>query len=494
MLSLFVFPHAEILTQDAIMMVFPLNAREATKPQSKEIACVNNLSLKILEIQREGTTRIEATASGAYITGTLQATSSILGGTSSSNTDGQSNMPFRIDVDRSSYMMTVASNTWGLFWAGNGGARYGTNGNGGPGNIWGNSGNPNEFCFVGSDSTAWTVHGNTGNTWQGGRITCNEIYPDKYGTANGMAVPRYDNSFYVLQSQHWYGHTSSQTLYLGESGNTTIIRGPLQTASMSSSYGLGFTGGATNFLLYNNANENLLYMRDTSNGAMITTWETTKFRVNKDFVANSTATFLGDIYGKAVNNAHSALYRFGGIYFTWDSDSYGTNTQHSIRSTDGDTYGDHITLNSFGNVRINFDSNSNGTNYFRIGHATTHNGNVLLTIDESGNATFAGNVTAYSDERLKENIVNVDNALDKVCSMRGVYYNMIEDKTKSRRLGLVAQEVEKVLPEVVIEAKPEDDKDSILSVDYGNVVGLLVEAIKEQQEQIEELKKLVENK
>jgi hypothetical protein len=205
--------------------------------------------------------------------------------------------------------------------------------------------------------------------------------------------------------------------------------------------------------------------------------------VGTNIVANA------DIYGRSVNNAHSALYRFGGIYFTWDSDSYGTNTHHSIRSTDGDTYGDHITLNSFGNVRINFDSNGNGSNYFRIGHHTTGTSDVLLTIDEAGNATFAGNVTAYSDIRLKENIVNVDNALDKVCSMRGIYYNMIEDTTKSRRLGLVAQEVEKILPEVVIEAKPEDDKESVLSVDYGNIVALLIEGMKEQQEQINQLKK-----
>ena len=204
------------------------------------------------------------------------------------------------------------------------------------------------------------------------------------------------------------------------------------------------------------------------------------------------AYFEGNIYGKSVNAAHSALYKFGGIYFTWDSDSYGTNTHHSIRSTDGDSYGDHITLNSFGNVRINFDSNGNGTNYFRIGHHTTGTDGVLLTIDESGNATFAGNVTAYSDIRLKENIVNIDNALDKVCSMRGIYYNMIADTTKSRRLGLVAQEVEKVLPEVVIEAKPEDDKESVLSVDYGNIVALLIEGMKEQQIQIDKLEEQVE--
>ena len=211
-------------------------------------------------------------------------------------------------------------------------------------------------------------------------------------------------------------------------------------------------------------------------------------RITNNLFAN------GDIYGKSVNNAYSSIYRIGGVFFTWDSDTYGTNTHHCIRSTDGDAFGDHITLNSFGNVRINFDSNGNGTNYFRIGHHTTGTGGVLLTIDESGNATFAGNVTAYSDIKLKENIVNIDNALDKICSMRGIYYNMIEDTTKSRRIGLVAQEVEKVLPEVVIEANPEEDKENILSVDYGNIVALLIEGMKEQQKQIDELKEKLESK
>jgi hypothetical protein len=216
-----------------------------------------------------------------------------------------------------------------------------------------------------------------------------------------------------------------------------------------------------------------------------------------DITVAGTATFNSNIYGKSVNGQYSNLYRFGGLYLTWDSDSYGTNFQHSLTSSDGGSYGDHITLNSYGNVRINFDSNANGTNYFRIGAGSTGTGGVKLTLDESGNGTFAGNVTAYSDIRLKENIVDVDNALNKVCSLRGVYYNMIADETKSRRLGLVAQEVEKVLPEVVIEAHPEDDKDSVLSVDYGNIVALLIEGIKDQQKEIEymksEIKHLQEN-
>ena len=102
----------------------------------------------------------------------------------------------------------------------------------------------------------------------------------------------------------------------------------------------------------------------------------------------------GHIYGRSSNAQYSNLYRFGGIYFTWDSDNYGTNAEHSIRSTDGDSYGDHITLNSFGNVRINFDSNNNGTNYFYIGSGTTGTGNVRYTLDESGNGTTTGSSRA----------------------------------------------------------------------------------------------------
>jgi hypothetical protein len=91
-------------------------------------------------------------------------------GTIATSGDGKNNIPFRLASDYSSYMVTAAGDTWGLFWAGNSGAYYGTNGAGGPGNIWGNSGNPNEFVFVGGNSTRWTVHGDTGHTWQAGNL------------------------------------------------------------------------------------------------------------------------------------------------------------------------------------------------------------------------------------------------------------------------------------------------------------------------------------
>ena len=107
-----------------------------------------------------------------------------------------------------------------------------------------------------------------------------------------------------------------------------------------------------------------------------------------------------------------------------------------------------------------------------------------LRINKDGNATFSGTVTANSDERLKENVVGITNALDKVLDLRGVYFNRKGDPERS--IGVIAQEVEKILPEVVLEAS-----DGVKSVAYQNMVALLIEAIKEQQEQINELKETV---
>ena len=101
--------------------------------------------------------------------------------------------------------------------------------------------------------------------------------------------------------------------------------------------------------------------------------------------------FIGDLYGKSVNAEYSNLYKFGGIYFTWNGESYGTNIQHSIRSTYNDVYGDNLTINSYGNVRINIDSNNNGGNEkFEVGSHTTGSANLLFSIDESGYGKMFG--------------------------------------------------------------------------------------------------------
>jgi len=120
-------------------------------------------------------------------------------------------------------------------------------------------------------------------------------------------------------------------------------------------------------------------------------------------------------------------------------------------------------------------------NVFRIGgwSASTNR----LQMDMSGNLTMAGDVTAFSDARVKENVVTVDNALNKLLALRGVYYNRTDSDDKRTKLGVIAQEILKVIPEVV-----NQDNDGIYNVSYGNLAGLFIEAIKEQQAQIEELK------
>jgi hypothetical protein len=99
--------------------------------------------------------------------------------------------------------------------------------------------------------------------------------------------------------------------------------------------------------------------------------------------------------------------------------------------------------------------------------------------DVSGNFTATGNVTAYSDARLKENIETISGALGKVAAMRGVTYTRKD--TGAKGIGVLAQEIQEVIPEVVL------DNGEHLSVSYGNLVGVLIEAIKELSERVRKL-------
>ena len=105
-------------------------------------------------------------------------------------------------------------------------------------------------------------------------------------------------------------------------------------------------------------------------------------------------------------------------------------------------------------------------------------------LDVTGTIRSTADVIAYSDRRVKENIKTIDNALDKVIKLRGVSYNRKDIDDKSTKIGVIAQEVKEILPEVV-----ENDLEDKYSVAYGNMAGLFIEAIKELKAEIEELKK-----
>ena len=111
--------------------------------------------------------------------------------------------------------------------------------------------------------------------------------------------------------------------------------------------------------------------------------------------------------------------------------------------------------------------------------------NTKLFFNPSTGLLTSTDYNSSSDKRLKKNIKTVDSALDKVIALRGVTFDWKEGGAKA--IGLIAQEVEKVIPEIVSQ-----DESGYLGIKYNNLIGVLVEAIKEQQEQINTLKKLIE--
>ena len=104
-------------------------------------------------------------------------------------------------------------------------------------------------------------------------------------------------------------------------------------------------------------------------------------------------------------------------------------------------------------------------------------------------------IDELSDERWKKDVVQIEDALQKVLAMKGVYYNWKTDEfpenkfTNKHQVGFIAQELEKILPEVV-----NTDSKGYKSVMYGHVVALLVEAIKDLESQLEEKTTSLEEK
>ena len=105
-------------------------------------------------------------------------------------------------------------------------------------------------------------------------------------------------------------------------------------------------------------------------------------------------------------------------------------------------------------------------------------------VDVTGALVASGDVTAFSDETLKTDINTINDALSTVGKLRGVSYKWKENNKPS--IGVIAQEVEQIIPELVHTS--EHDGKEVKSVDYGKMVGVLIEAIKELKAEVEELK------
>ncbi len=143
-----------------------------------------------------------------------------------------------------------------------------------------------------------------------------------------------------------------------------------------------------------------------------------------------------------------------------------------------------------GGPTISDDTSTNATRYVNFAAATTgtlstiYTSSTKLTFNPStGDFTAGGNITANSDIKIKTDIKTIENALEKVNNLRGVSFTRIG--TNIKNIGVIAQEVETVAPELVRES------DGLKSVAYGNITALLIEAIKEQTKKIEELEKKI---
>ena len=162
-----------------------------------------------------------------------------------------------------------------------------------------------------------------------------------------------------------------------------------------------------------------------------------------------------------------------GVSFTT---SNGVSADWEVETTSGGlTY-----MGTSGNVMA---INRNGGNVL-IG-TTSNNGEKLYV---SGTIRATGTITANSDIILKKNLLKIENALEKVEQINGYTYEFKEDDSK-RHAGVIAQEIQTVLPEIVNKGN-----DGILGVEYGNISALLIEAIKEQNIKIKNLETLLASK
>ena len=140
---------------------------------------------------------------------------------------------------------------------------------------------------------------------------------------------------------------------------------------------------------------------------------------------------------------------------------------------------------------VNYDGTPN-PNYispqntaFVIGNGTFQNGSNAFEVLFDGTTTIAGDLNINSDARLKANIISLGATLSKLLQIDGKTYTMKKDANHKKKIGLIAQDIEKVFPELVTETN------DIKSVNYQGLVPVLINAMKEQQEEIDELKALV---
>ena len=283
-----------------------------------------------------------------------------------------------------------------------------------------------------------------------------------------------------------YGTSSLNLQTAGTAPRLTILTGGnvgIGTTNPSAKFvvadGMSGTNSQTGleFIPQDSSNRNIIFSYDRSSSAYRElNFDASNFKFNPGGSTQMVISSSGNV-GIGTTNPATQLEIF-------EINDDPATLRLSSEITDGDLVGAIISFSNDaggGGVqgRIENVSTEDDTTVFKF--YTDNTSSPSMTLFDSGNMTIAGTLTQNSDVRLKENIKPIESALDKVKQMQGVEFNKINSSTKE--IGVVAQEIEKIIPELVLE-----DKEGIKSVAYGNITAVLIEAIKEQQKQIEELK------
>ena len=297
----------------------------------------------------------------------------------------------------------------------------------------------------------------------------------KFGTANmleartGDAVKAYFNNNLKLAT------TSTGVDITGEITTDGIALGDNQKATFGASDDLQIYHDGSNSVIKDNGTGKLIIDTD---GAAIE-FQKAGLETLATFETDGAVTLYH-------NNAAKIATSSSGITVTGTLD---INTNDAAGNTidiigEGSTNGAAICTNwATGSAYLDF----------RLGGLTT--ASTEMRLYNGGDLHVDGNVIAYSttisDERLKTDIVKIDSALDKIDQINGYTFTYTADGKKSA--GVIAQEVERVLPSAITESTlplkmGEDDKTEYKTVQYDQLIGLLVEAVKELKAEVAELK------
>lgn len=244
----------------------------------------------------------------------------------------------------------------------------------------------------------------------------------------------------------------------------------------STNWGIRSTGAGGDAFTYNRSSGIFTFNGNcTGNAATSTTCSGNAGTVTNGVYTTGNQSIAGNKTFTAVT------YSTGGFQLSLDSatnDPYGPISVTRGTASNFAYYG----LSRYGSQQYKIGITT--TNAFVVGTGTAGADGLitsnLLTVDSSGNITALANVTAYSDKRLKTDLVKITSALDKVEQLTGYIYTRTD--TKARQTGLLSQDVQAVLPEAV------DDTGEYQTLAYGNLLGLIVEAIKELRQEVKALK------